>query len=153
MNKVITFLIVLYLATFAGGWWLVSGALRATGTAQVTLATAEKTIAEKDAEIATLKSTNKKFSEVQANALFLSLALCPTLEATDKNALCVKNGTEWFAQTIAAGTVIADPEIKGRMQMLIQSLSTKERPTAKQFYELLKPLEARSLKVITEILK
>lgn len=140
-----------------GGWLVMSGTLGASETTQERLATVEKALAAKEAEIATLKSENEILKnnarEARAYASFLSLALCPTLENEDKEALCMNDGTEWLNQTIQTGMSVPDEVIKGHMSSLLQTLGTKKPPSSKQFYELLKPLELRSLQMITEKLQ
>jgi hypothetical protein len=158
MNKIVSFLVVLYVVSLAGGWaWHVK--------------TSQAQIAQNNALIETLKQSNtkvlqdlalqktetsglkKKIADSHEYASFLALGLCPTLEATNKEALCVKNSTEWFAQTIESGTILSDQEAKDGMTKLVLSLTVKKKPTAKQIYESLKPVQVRALKVLTENLK
>lgn len=156
MKKLAVLLGVVIILVF-GGWLVVRGTLDASATTQDKLALVEKALATKEAEIATLKSENEILKnnahEARAYASFLSLALCPTLEHEDKNALCMNDGTEWLNQTIQTGMSVPDEVIKGHMSALLQTLGTKKPPSSKQFYELLKPLELRSLQMITEKLQ
>lgn len=157
MTKTIKFLIGLYFVSAVLAWALFT---TNTGT-NINLA---KELAATKNELATTKSTleshvtehailDKKVAEARANANFLSLALCPAVESANVNALCIKNSAEWFSQTVQAGTLITDPDTKTKMDMLLVSLGSKKQPTAKQFYEMLKPVEVNSLKAITENLK
>ncbi len=157
MNKIIAFLIVLYLVFFAGGWWLLSGTMRTAEDAKIALGITQNNLATKEAELAAQKTENealkKIIADARAYASFLSLALCPLLEATNKEAPCIKNNTEWFAQMIESGTVLPDQEAREKMTALIMSLTGKTKPTAKQLYETLKPIEVRALKMLTETLR
>lgn len=117
----------------------------------------EKMLATKEAEIATLKNENevlkRSVGEARAYATFLSLALCPTLESDDKEALCVQDGAEWLNQTVQTGMSVPDDTIKENLNSFLQTLSSQKRPSSRQFYELLQPLEARALRQITEVLR
>lgn len=157
MKRIVTFLVILYVISTFGAWALFS---KNTAT-NVQLA---QEIGAKNAEIESLKNTleteksarvtaEKKIYDARTNSNFLTLALCPTLEATDRNALCVKNNTEWFSQTVIAGTVITSPLVKAKMETLLAALGSKMKPTSKQIYEILRPIEAESLKALTENLK
>lgn len=157
MTKTIKFLVGLYLVSAVGAL-----ALFATNAGTNTNLTKE--LAATKNELATAKNTleshvaerailDKKVAEARANAAFLSFALCPALESANANALCIKNSTEWFSQTVQAGTLITDPDTKIKMDMLLVSLGSKKQPTAKQFYEMLKPVEVNSLRAIAENLK
>ena len=108
--------------------------------------------AQQIAEISKREITNK-LTTARVNVSFLALALCPMLENTNADALCIKNGTEWLSQTIIAGTALTDPEAKTKMEILLTELGGKTKPTAKQLYELLKPIEAASLKALEHNLK
>ena len=157
MTKTIKFLIGLYLLSAIGVWALFSQNTETNTSLMQELdktngeLAAVKTILETEQAIRAL--TDKKISEARTNINFLTLALCPTLEATNKDALCIKNNAEWFSQTIQAGTLIATPETKAKMDALLISLGSKKQPTAKQFYEMLKQIEIDSLKALSRTLK
>ncbi len=154
MKKIILFLVVLYIAPLAGGWFFY------TKTIQTDLQDAkalEQSFTKVEQDLATQKAENellkKKIADARVYASFLSIALCPVLESTDKEALCIKNNTEWFVQTIESGTSLPDQEAKDKMTTLVMSLTSKITPTAKQIYETLKPVEVRALKMLTESLR
>ncbi len=157
MNRIIFFLVVVYLISAVGAWALFS---KNTGTniaigselaaVKQELASAQKAL---ETEKAQREIAEKKNSNARTNAAFLSLALCPVLDATNKNALCVKNGAEWLSQTMILGTAITDPNVKAKMDTLLVSLGSKTKPTAKQLYEMLKPTETESLRSLVETLK
>ena len=155
-NTVVIFAII-YVASLAGGGYLflknktTAGALtQEIATTKAALATVQTNLNTAQAAQTDLK---KKITEANANAEFLTLALCPTLESTNKDALCVKDNTEWFSQTMQAGTMITDPDTKMKMDTLLVALGAKTKPTAKQLYEMLKPIEIGSLIALTENLK
>lgn len=156
MSRIFIFLGVLYIALAAGGWWLFSDIVRANATSQTALISAQNELAAKEAELVILESENaalkQKIANVQPYASFLSVALCPTLESADKSALCMADGAEWLSQTIQTGSAVSDPAIRSEMSALMQSIGTKKQPSSKQFYEILKPLETRALKMIVEAL-
>ena len=157
MNKLTTSLIIIYALTSLGGWYIFSkNASTNTTLSRELLGTKNELSITKDklvSEQAALTSLKNKTTEAYANAAFLALALCPTLEATNKDALCVEDNTEWFSQTIQTGTLITDHDIKNRMGALLVSIGAKKKPTAKQLYEMLKPIESDSLKALVENLK
>ncbi len=157
MKRIVIFLVGLYLASALGIWALLSKNTKTNEELSRELATTKNELAAtKDAletEKASLEVLEKKIAETRVNATFLSLALCPTLEATDKEALCIKNSTEWLSQTILSGTALTSPEAKTKMEALLIALGAKKKPTAKQLYEMLKPIEIDSLKVLVENLK
>lgn len=156
MNRIVAFLTILYLILFAGGWWLLSGNLHTLSVTKDSLTASESLRIEKESEIATLRAENetlkKKIADSRTSVAFLALALCPVLE-TSKDALCIKNGTEWLTKTIESGTSLSDPLAKEEMAKLLVSFSGKKQPSAKQFYELLKPVEIRALSSLAETLK
>ncbi|SRR3989344_4701928 len=157
MKRIVIFLVIVYLVSVVGVWALFSKNTNTNVTISRELETIKNELVDTktslDAEKSSKAVLEKKISDASANALFLSLALCPTLEATDKNALCIKNSAEWFSQTIQAGTLITDTETKTKMDAFILSLGGKKSPTAKQFYESLKPIEIESLRTLVEGLK
>lgn len=151
MKRALIFVTILYILSAAGGGYLylknkVSNELEVKKVI-ITLK------ADLSAEQAKTAGLEQKITSSGINAKFLALALCPTLQATDENALCVKDNTEWFSQTIIAGTMITDADTKSKMATLLVSLGAKTKPTSKQLYEMLKPIEASSLKVLSENLK
>ena len=157
MKKIVLFLIVVYALSAFGAWVLFSknvGAnvvlLQEIATLKTEL-TATKTTLE--TEKISREALEKKVADARVNSSFLALALCPTLEATDKNAPCVKNSTEWLSQTIMSGTTLTSPDAKIKMDALLVALGKKTKPTAKQLYEMLRPIEVDSLKALTESLK
>ena len=157
MKRIFIFLIIVYLVSALGAWALLSkntgtnvALTQELATIKNELATAKNAL---EAEKGSREGLEKKVSEARANATFLALALCPTLEATNKEALCIKNSTEWLSQTILSGTVLTSPEAKEKMEALLIALGAKKKPTAKQLYEMLKPIEIDSLKALAENLK
>lgn len=156
MKKLLVSLGAVIILVF-GGWLMMRSTLGASDTTQDKLATAEKALTTKEAELATLKSENEILKnnsrEAREYALFLSLALCPTLENENKDALCMNDGAEWLNQTIQKGMSFPDETIKEHMSSFLQTLGTKKPPSSKQFYELLKPLELRSLQMVAEKLQ
>ncbi|MBI5078244.1 MAG: hypothetical protein HZB11_02710 [Candidatus Yonathbacteria bacterium] len=157
MKRIIIFLVIVYLVSAVGAWALFSKNMGTNAKISRELKVAKKEIADAksalDTEKATLHTLEKKVSDARINATFLALAICPALEATNKNAPCVKNSTEWFSQTILSGTALTDPEAKAKMDSLLVSLGSTKKPTAKQLYEMLKPIESGSLKALIEDLK
>lgn len=149
MKNVVKFLIGLYLISAFGVWALLSKNASTNIELEHELTNTKNLLIAKQTENAEL---NQKIASARSNIEFLSLTLCPVIE-TSKEALCVKNSTEWFSQTIQIGTTFEDPEIKGKMEDLLITLGSKKRPTSKEFYELLKPIEAGLLKSLTENLK
>lgn len=157
MNRIVIFFVVVYLASAVGAWTFYSKNMgaNASATQELVATKAELAVAitTLDTEKASHAELTKKIADARTNASFLSLALCPTLEATDKNALCVKNSTEWLSQTIISATALTSPDAKTKMDALLIALGKKTKPTAKQLYEMLKPIEVDSLKALTENLK
>lgn len=157
MKKIVIFLVVVYIVSAFGAWVLFSKNIggNVVLTQEITSLKSELVLAktalesEKTARI----DTEKKIVDARVNASFLALALCPTLEATNKDALCVKNSTEWLSQTIMSGTTLTSPGAKAKMDALLVALSKKTKPTAKQLYEMLRPIEVDALKALTESLK
>ena len=157
MKKIVLFLVVVYALSAFGAWLLfsknVSGNVVLTqeiASLKSKLSLAKTTLeAEKTARI----NAEKKITDARVNSAFLALALCPTLEATDKNAPCVKNSTEWLSQTIMSGTTLTSPDAKAKMEALLVALGKKTKPTAKQLYEMLRPIEVYALKALSENLK
>ncbi|HBB43797.1 MAG: hypothetical protein UW27_C0002G0067 [Parcubacteria group bacterium GW2011_GWA1_44_13] len=157
MKKIVLFLVVVYALSAFGAWLLfsknVSGNVVLTqeiASLKSELSLAKTTLeAEKTARI----NAEKKITDARVNSAFLALALCPTLEATDKNAPCVKNSTEWLSQTIMSGTTLTSPDAKAKMEALLVALGKKTKPTAKQLYEMLRPIEVYALKALSENLK
>lgn len=156
MNNIIKFLIILYLASALGVWVFVSRKMSANADLNVANATLVRELATTKNMLVVEQTTNEtlrnKISDARANADFLSLALCPTLE-TSKGALCVKDNTEWLSQTIQTGTTLTNTDTKTKMGILLVSLGGKKKPTSKEFYELLKPIETSSLKALIESLR
>lgn len=157
MNRIVIFLVVVYLASAVGAWAFYSKNMGAGASLTQELTTTKADLATANTALGTEKTSRteleKKIADARINASFLSLALCPTLEATDKNALCVRNSTEWLSQTIISGTALTSPDAKTKMDALLIALGKKTKPTAKQLYEMLKPIEVDSLKALTENLK
>lgn len=157
MNRIVIFFVVVYLASAVGAWAFYSKNMGTSATLaeELTATKAELAVAKTalDTEKASRAEGEKKITNARTNASFLSLALCPTLEATDKNALCIKNGTEWLSQTIISGTALTNTDAKTKMEALLIALGKKTKPTAKQLYEMLKPIEVDSLKALSENLK
>lgn len=157
MKKIIVFISVLFVVGVLGGSLFTLGITRPNTAAKTKLETAQNELTTKEGEITSLKTENEalknKLSDARAYAAFLSLALCPTLESANKDALCMQDGAEWLNQTIQAGTAVPDDMIKESLSSFLQSLDTQKRTSSKQFYDLLKPLEAHSLRQITEILQ
>ena len=157
MKRIVIFLVALYLVSALGVWALLFKNTKTNGVLAQELATVKNELAAAknalEAEKGSREGLEKKVSEARANATFLALALCPTLEATNKDALCIKNSTEWLSQTILSGTALTSPETKTKMEALLIAISAKTKPTAKQLYELLKPIEIDSLTALAENLK
>src|SRR3990167_3223550 len=157
MKKIVLFLVVVYALSAFGAWLLfsknVSGNVVLTqeiASLKSELSLAKTTLeAEKTSRI----NAEKKITDARVNSAFLALALCPTLEATDKNAPCVKNSTEWLSQTIMSGTTLTSPDAKAKMEALLVALGKKTKPTAKQLYEMLRSIEVYALKALSENLK
>ncbi|MFZ2831556.1 MAG: hypothetical protein WAZ40_00150 [Minisyncoccia bacterium] len=150
MKKIVIFLTVLYLVSIFGAWGLF---LQNTSTNRGLAHELEIVNRALLAERPTQDALKKKITSAQKNAKFLALALCPTLEATNKDAFCVKNSTEWLSQTILAGTELTDSEAKEKMDELLLALGNKTRPTAKELYDLLRPIEVSALNRLIEDLK
>ncbi|HAS85024.1 MAG TPA: hypothetical protein DCS23_03085 [Candidatus Yonathbacteria bacterium] len=150
MKRILILLVVLYTIFVFGAWFIFSENTR-------TKATLASEISNLKTEIAMEKSLRitleEKIAESRVNASFLALALCPTLEATNKEAFCIKNSTEWLSQTITSGTALTDTDAKAKMDVLLVALGKKTKPTAKQLYEMLRPIEVDALKALTENLK
>lgn len=157
MKKIVLFLVVVYALSAFGAWVLFSKNVGANVVLLQELnaikAELSATKTALDSEKASREALEKKIADARVNSSFLALALCPTLEATDKNASCVKNSTEWLSQTIMSGTTLTSPDAKTKMETLLTALGKKTKPTAKQLYEMLKPIEVDSLKALTESLK
>lgn len=157
MKKIVVFLVIVYLVSALGAWVLFSKNVSGNVvlTQEITSLKSELALTKTslEAEKTARMDAEKKIADARVNASFLTLALCPTLEATDKNALCVKNSTEWLSQTIISGTALTSPNAKTNMEALLVALSKKTKPTAKQLYEMLKPIEVDSFKALTEDLK
>lgn len=157
MNRVVIFLVVVYLASAVGAWTFYSKKMEASASLaqELTAIKAELAVAKTalDGDKKSRAELEKKFADARTNASFLSLALCPTLEATNKDALCIKNGTEWLSQTIISGTALTNSDAKAKMDALLIALGKKTKPTAKELYEMLKPIEVDSLKALTDNLK
>ncbi len=157
MKRISIFLIIVYIISAFGAWVLFSKNVGANvvlnnelAVVKSELATVKATL---DRELASREALEKKIAAARINSSFLALALCPTLEATNKEALCIKNSTEWLSQTIISGTALASPDAKAKMNTLLEALGKKTKPTAKQLYEMLKPIEVNSLHALTEDLK
>lgn len=148
-NIIIIFLVILYLVSALGTWVLLSKKTSINRDIASELVATKSLLATEQTAHATL---DKNISEARANASFLSLAFCPIVE-TDKDALCVKDSMEWFSQTIQTGTTLTNADTRAKIEMLLVSLGNKKKPTAKEFYELLKPVEMSSLKALTESLR
>ena len=158
MNKTVSLFVVFYIVSIAGGWaWYTKTAQTQKLQSDTLTSTLEQRVTKTEQDLATQKTENeglkKKIADSHEYASFLSLALCPVLETGNSEALCVKNSTEWFTETIESGTVLPDQEAKEKMTKLILSLTGKKKPTAKQIYETLKPVQVRALNVLTENLK
>lgn len=150
MKFFLIFLILLYVVTGGIGFKIYNEKVVEIDTANQEI-TALKSAEESRSK---LESTHdEKLSAARANTAFLILALCPTLENTNTDALCIKNGTEWLSQTIIAGAALTDPEARAKMEVLLTKLGGKTKPTAKQLYELLKPIEVAALKALERGLK
>ena len=100
-----------------------------------------------------MEALENKIADASVNTAFLALALCPTLEATNKEAPCIKNSTEWLSQTIISGTALTDPDAKTKVDALLVALGKKTKPNAKQLYEMLRPIEIDALKALEEGLR
>ena len=157
MKKTLVFLIILCVASISTGGYLYIKNTNLSGSAMKELATAKEALAVAQSALDAAQSKNSenksKIAEASANAKFLTLALCPALESSNKEALCMSDSTEWFSQTMIAGTMISDPTTKSKMDTLLVSLGAKIKPTTKQLYEKLKPIEVDSLKALSENLK
>ena len=157
MKNIVIFIGVLFVIGVLGGSLFTLGITRTNTAVKTKLETAQNELAKKETEITSLKTENEtlknKLSGARAYATFLSLALCPTLESVNKDALCMQDGAEWFNQTIQTGMTVPDDTIKESLNSFLQSLDTQKRTSSKQFYEFLKPLEVRALSMITEVLK
>ena len=157
MKRIVFFLVIVYLVSAFGAWVLFSENVGANVVLNQELAVVKTELANTktdfEAEKIARVEAEKKIIDARVNASFLALALCPTLEATDKNALCVKNSTDWLSQTILSGTALTDADAKTKMDTLLVALGKKTKPTAKQLYEMLKPIEVDALKALTENLK
>lgn len=157
MKKVVIFLVVVYTLSVFGAWVLFSKNVGANVVLNQELALVKTELANTknklDAEKNARDQMEKKIDAAKINASFLALALCPTLDATNKDAPCVKNSTEWLSQTILSGTALTDTQEKMKMETLLVALGKKTKPTAKQLYEMLKPIEVDALKNLVEILK
>ncbi len=157
MKRAVIFLFIIYLISAVGGWYLFSkkSAVGEKIAQELVIVNNELTATKNalDTEKTARAILEKKVSDARVNATFLALALCPVLEATNKNALCIKNGTEWFSQTILAGTALTSAQSKIKMDALLVSLGKKTKPTAKQLYEMLKPIEIESLKALIDTLE
>lgn len=157
MKKALVFLVIIYAVGGFGAWTFYSKNIATnTETANELATSKSELIATKtalDRELASREALEKKVADARVNSAFLALALCPTLEATDKNAQCVKNSTEWLSQTIISGTALTDADAKTRMDALLTAIGKKTKPTAKQLYEMLRPIEVASLKDLVEVLK
>lgn len=157
MKRVVFFLVIVYLVSAVGAWALFSKNTGTNANISRELEVAKKKLADAkntlDAEKAAREVLEKKISDARANATFLSLALCPVLDATNKNAPCVKNSTEWLSQTILSGTALTYADAKTKMDALLVALGNTKKPTAKQLYEMLKPIESGSLKALIEDLE
>lgn len=154
MKRVFVFFTVVYILSAFGGWMFftknMNENMALTQELSVTKAELLSLKATLDTEKVSREALEKKIADARANVTFLSLALCPTLEATNKDALCVTNSTEWLSQTILAGTALTNTEAKTEMDSLLIALGGKTKPTAKQLYEMLKPIEVNSLKALAE---
>lgn len=157
MKRLIILFTILYVVTLASGGYFFFMNKVSNETVAQELATTKSALTgvqnNLEAEQSAQTELQKKITDANTNATFLARALCPTLESTNKEALCVKDNTEWFSQTMLAGTMITDPDTKTKMDALLVSLGAKTKPTAKQLYEMLKPIEVGSLKALTESLK
>lgn len=145
MKFFVVFLILLYVVTGGIGFKIYNEKVSGIDVANREIETM-KSAQEK--EVVLKRELEGKMIAARTNAAFLALALCPTLENTNTDALCIKNGTEWLSQTIIAGAALTDPKAKAGMEVLLTKLGEKSKPTAKQLYELLKPIEAASLKAL-----
>lgn len=155
MKKIIIFLgVLIIIAGIAGTSLFTLNIIRANTATKAELGAIQNTLTEKEAEITSLKTENEtlkdKMSTARTYATFLSLALCPTLESGNKSSLCMHDGTEWFNQTLQAGSATADVTIKSSMDAFTQSLGNTKKLSSKQFHETLKPLEARAIRLIVE---
>ncbi|PIX57323.1 MAG: hypothetical protein CO060_00420 [Candidatus Yonathbacteria bacterium CG_4_9_14_0_2_um_filter_43_16] len=157
MKRIHIFLFVLYIIFVFGAWFIFSEntSEKATLVSEITNLKTElaNTKNDLDAERSLRVILEEKISGSRVNASFLALALCPTLEATNNEAFCIKNSTEWLSQTIISGIALTDPEAKAKMETLLVALGKKTKPTAKQLYEMLRPIEIDSLKALTKNLK
>lgn len=157
MMRIIFFMVVVYFFSILGGWVLTSKNAQTNAQISKELASVKNELAGARTNLATEKTARealeKKIAEAQNNAKFLSFSLCPLLELSDKNAFCVKNKTEWFSQMMVSGTGITDPATKEKMDALLISMGGTKKPTAKELYELLKPVTLSSVKAIEENLK
>lgn len=154
MKKIIVFFGILTIAGILGGALFVLGIVHTSTVTKAELGTTRSALTEKEAEIALLKAENEtlkdKMSATREYASFLSLALCPTLESGDRGSFCMRDGAEWLNQTIQAGAAVPDTAIKTSMDAFAQSLGNPKKISSKQFYETLKSLEARALRLIIE---
>lgn len=157
MKKIVIFIGALFVVGILGGSLFTLGITHTHTVTKTKLETAQNELINKEIKITSLKTENEalesKLSDARAYATFLSLALCPTLESVNKDALCIVNGAEWLNQTIQAGMAVPDDMAKESLSAFLQSLDTQKRTSSKQFYDLLKPLEAHSLRQITEVLR
>ncbi len=157
MKRVVFFLVIVYIISAFGAWIFLSKTIGANIALNQEVAAVKTELAntknELDAEKLARETAEKKIVDAQINVSFLANALCPTLEATNKEALCVKNSTEWLSQTILSGTALTDAQAKTKMDELLVALGKKTKPTAKQLYEMLRPIEVASLNDLVEVLK
>jgi hypothetical protein len=157
MKRVVFFLVIIYLISAFGAWVLFSKNVGANVVLNNELAVIKTEFAnaktDLDAERIAHAGVEKKIADARVNSAFLALALCPTLEATDKEALCIKNSTEWLSQTILAGTALTSTDAKIKMDALLVALGKKTKPTAKQLYEMLRPIEVDALNALSETLR
>jgi hypothetical protein len=150
LKRLIIWFTILYIVTIGAGGYFYSQGKSAEKYVENNLSSMKAQIESQQAEI---KNLQTKISTASANAKFLSLALCPTLEASDKNAPCIKDNTEWFSQTMLAGSIISDSDTKAKMDSLLISLGAKTKPTAKQLYDMLKPIEVSALQSLNSVLQ
>lgn len=156
--KKIALLVGIFIVLVLGGILVMVGSVGIYDRARRKDRTAgDAVLAAKETEIAALKDENEAIKrgvrDTRAYATFLSLALCPTLENENKDALCMQDGAEWLNQTIQTGMAVSDDMIKESLGSFLQSLDAQKQTSSKQFYDLLKPLEARALSMIIEVLK
>lgn len=157
MNRFNIFLTIIYIcsAVLVGVFFIKNNDAKSSLAQE--LSTAKKDLASANTAFETEKAARenleKKIAQARLNANFLSLALCPTIETTNKEALCFKDSAGWISEMLITGTAIPNAEVKEKIDLLLVALGNKTKPTTKQLYEMLKPIEVESLRILNENLQ